>query len=47
MRLRLTSVRNREGVRDARFTYNERTKAYAKKAGLNNRLDDPFACVSS
>src|SRR5258708_37062043 len=28
-------VRNREGiVKFARFTYNERTKAYAKKAGL-------------
>jgi zeaxanthin glucosyltransferase len=35
-------VRNREGVvRFARSTYNERTKAYAKKAGLKIDWDDP------
>src|SRR6266481_4358495 len=40
-------VRNREGVaRFARFTYNERTKAYAKKAGLKIDWDDP-SCLFS
>jgi len=40
-------VRNREGVvRFARFTYNERTKAYAQKAGLKIDWDDP-SCVFS
>jgi zeaxanthin glucosyltransferase len=40
-------VRNREGVvRFARSTYNERTKAYAKKAGLKIDWDDP-SCVFS
>jgi zeaxanthin glucosyltransferase len=35
-------VRNREGiVKFARLTYNERTKAYAKEAGLKTDLDDP------
>jgi zeaxanthin glucosyltransferase len=40
-------VRNREGVvRFARSTYNERTKAYAKKAGLKIDWDDP-SCMFS
>jgi zeaxanthin glucosyltransferase len=40
-------VRNREGVvRFARSTYNERTVAYAKKAGLKIDWDDP-SCVFS
>ena len=35
-------VRNQEGiVKCARFTYNGRTKAYAKEAGLNTDLDHP------
>jgi zeaxanthin glucosyltransferase len=35
-------VRNREGiVKFARLTYNERTKAYAKEAGLKTDLDHP------
>jgi zeaxanthin glucosyltransferase len=35
-------VRNREGiVKFARLTYNERTKAYAKEAGLKTDLDNP------
>jgi zeaxanthin glucosyltransferase len=35
-------VRNQEGiVKCARFTYNERTKAYAKEAGLKTDLDHP------
>ena len=43
MRLRLKlKLRNREGiVKCARFTYNERTKAYAKEAGLKTDLDHP------
>ena len=35
-------VRNQEGiVKCARLTYNERTKAYAKEAGLKTDLDHP------
>ncbi|HXM28452.1 MAG TPA: glycosyltransferase [Chthoniobacterales bacterium] len=40
-------VRNREGiVKFARFTYNERTKAYAKKAGLKTDWDVPSGVFS-
>jgi zeaxanthin glucosyltransferase len=40
-------VRNREGiVKFARFTYNERTKAYAKKAGLKIDWDVPSGVFS-
>jgi zeaxanthin glucosyltransferase len=40
-------ARNREGiVKFARFTYNERTKAYAKKAGLKIDWDVPSGVFS-